>query len=196
MIHNLQARSPSSPSTTFLWSKYLSAINERAVSDEFFDHYLASIHSGFEIDMKLEYCYDVHKDLYWLTQIQLVSQRLILLHFVGIPEDDTSNDFWADVYGQRCRPIGWCREHSKLMLPPPIVTKRAVQQSTTASTGNGSATNNATDKQAVIKKEDDEGSQTPPEYLFNKVSGQLPSRCGECTRLNLLRTSGSIQRNN
>ena len=54
----------------------MSLIDERSVSEEFFDHYLTSINSGFEIDMKLEYCYDIQRDLYWLTQIQLVSDRL------------------------------------------------------------------------------------------------------------------------
>ena len=76
---NLNPCLNSSPfsSSNFLWSKYFSLIGERSVSDEFFDHYLASIESGFEIDMKLEYCYDIQRDLYWLTQIQLVSHCLI-----------------------------------------------------------------------------------------------------------------------
>ncbi len=168
IIHNLEPCLNSSPlsSSNFLWSKYLSRIDERAVSDEFFDHYLTSIHSGFEIDMKLEYCYDTQRDLYWLTQIQLVSYSLILLHFVGIPEDDTSNDFWANVYGQRCHPIGWCKENSKLMLPPPIVTKRAIQQTAF----NSNMMTNGNDKQIIINKGEYEELQTPPDYLFNKVN--------------------------
>jgi hypothetical protein len=127
-------------------------INERSVSEEFFDHYLTSINSDFEIDMKLEYCYDIQRDLYWLTQIQLISHSLILLHYVGIPDDDTSNDFWTYIYGQRCHPIGWCKEHSKLMLPPPIVTKRAIQQTPINSN-------------IMINEQ----LQTPPDYLFDKV---------------------------
>ncbi|CAF3555203.1 unnamed protein product, partial [Rotaria sp. Silwood2] len=160
IIHELEPCFNSSPLSlsNFLWSKYFSIINERSVSDEFFDHYLTSINSGFEIHMKLEYCYDIQRDLYWLTQIQLVSHSLILLHYIGIPEDDTSNDFWAYIYGQRCHPIGWCKENSKLMLPPPIVTKRAIQQTTinanTLTNGN-------------IKGENEE-LQTPSEYLFDK----------------------------
>ncbi|CAF4616762.1 unnamed protein product, partial [Rotaria sp. Silwood1] len=158
IIHEIQPCLNSSPLSlsNFLWSKYFSIINERSVSDEFFDHYLTSINSAFEIHMKLEYCYDTQHDLYWLTQIQLVSHSLVLLHYIGIPEDDTSNDFWAYIYGQRCHPIGWCKENSKLMLPPPIVTKRAIQQTTTNTITNGN-----------IKGENEE-LQTPPDYLFDK----------------------------
>ena len=160
-IHELSPSIPSSPysSSNFLWSKYLSLINERSVSEEFFDHYLTSINSPFEIDMKLEYCYDTQRDLYWLTQIQLVSHCLVLLHYIGIPDDDTSNDFWAHIYEQRCHPIGWCKENSKLMLPPPIVTKRAIQQPTLISNG--------IDKQN--NKGDNDELQTPPSYSFNRV---------------------------
>ena len=141
-------------------------IGERSVSDEFFDHYLASIQSGFEIDMKLEYCYDIQRDLYWLTKIQLISHSLILLHFLGLPEDDRSNDFWTYVYEQRCHPIGWCKENSKLMLPPPIVTKRAIQQTVL----NNNIMTNGNEKQSiVIKEENGDVYQTPPAYLFNKV---------------------------
>ncbi|UJR23902.1 hypothetical protein I4U23_026874 [Adineta vaga] len=172
IIHNLQPSFQFFSSTNFLWSKYLSLVNERSISDEFFDHYLASIHSALEIDMKLEYCYDLQKDLYWLTQIQLVSHRLILLHFVGIPDDDTSNDFWADVYGQRCHPIGWCRNNSKLMLPPPVVTKRAFQQITTNNNSNMILNGNG--------KSDNEELQTPSDYLFNKDIGLNPVEQLKC----------------
>jgi len=115
--------------------------------------------------MKLEYCYDIQRDLYWLTQIQLVSHCLILLHYIGIPDDDTSNDFWANIYDQRCHPIGWCKENSKLMLPPAIVTKRAIQQT--------SINSNGIDKQIMINK--GEYEETPPNYLFNKVNFLLNS---------------------
>jgi hypothetical protein len=168
VIHELQVCLNPSPlsSSNFLWSKYFSLIGERSVSDEFFDHYLASIESGFEIDMKLEYCYDIQRDLYWLTQIQLVSHSLILLHYVGLPEDDTSNDFWAYIYGERCHPIGWCKENSKLMLPPPIVTKRAIQQVPL----NNNIISNGNEKQStIIKGENEDINQTPPTYLFDKV---------------------------
>jgi hypothetical protein len=119
--------------------------------------------------MKLEYCYDTQRDLYWLTQIQLVSHCLLLLHFIGIPDDDTSNDFWAYIYEQRCHPIGWCKENSKLMLPPPIVTKRAIQQTPI----NSNLITNGIDKH-TIKGENDE-LQTPPSYLFDKDIGLNPS---------------------
>jgi hypothetical protein len=111
--------------------------------------------------MKLEYCYDIPHDLYWLTQIQLVSHCLILLHYVGLPDDDTSNDFWADIYGERCHPIGWCKDNSKLMLPPPIVTKKAVQQ---VNLNNNNNLLNGNDKQS-----NEDINQTPSEYLFKKV---------------------------
>ena len=152
--------------SNFLWSKYLSIVNERSVSDEFYYHYLASINSGFEAGMKLEYCYDIQQDLYWLTQIQLVSHSLILLHYVGIPEEDTSNDFWAYVYEQRCHPIGWCKVNSKLMLPPAIVTKGVIQQT-------GNATNtiiNGNDKQTLNNEEGNEQFETPASYLFDQVN--------------------------
>ncbi|CAF1292119.1 unnamed protein product [Rotaria sordida] len=138
-------------STNFLWSKYLSYIGERSVSDEFFDHYSASIES--------------------------VSHSLILLHYVGLPDDDTSNDFWAYIYGQRCHPIGWCKENSKLMLPPPIVTKRAIQQTTTTTTlHNNHTILNGNEKQLnMIKGDTTNINQTPPTYLFDKEIGLNPS---------------------
>ena len=100
--------------------------------------------------MKLEYCYDVQCDLYWLVQIQFVSYYLIRLHYLGIPDDDTSNDFWAHVHGQRCHPIGWCKENSKVMLPPPVLTKRAPTE-------------------IALKVENDDVYETPPAYLFDQV---------------------------
>ncbi|CAF1122100.1 unnamed protein product [Rotaria sp. Silwood1] len=170
-IHQLEPCLNSShlSSVNFLWSKYLSKIDERSVSEEFFDHYLSSIQSGFEINMKLEYCYDIQRDLYWLTQIQLISHCLLLLHYVGLPDDDTSNDFWAYIYEQRCHPIGWCKENSKLMSPPLIVTKRAIQQSTL---NNNYITSNGNDKQSnIIKGDTNNINQTPPSYLFDKEIG-------------------------
>jgi hypothetical protein len=149
IIHELEPsrNSSSFSSLNFLWSKYFSLIGERSVSDEFFDHYLASIESGFKIDMKIEYCYDIENDLYWLTKIQLVSHSLILLHYIGLSEDDTSNDFWAYIYDQRCHPIGWCKENSKSMLPPPSIVMN----------------------QPVSLNENEDINQTPPIYLFDKV---------------------------
>jgi hypothetical protein len=175
VLHELEPSLDSAgySSSDFLWSKYFSLIGERSVSDEFFDHYLASIESGLEIDMKLEYCYDLQRDLYWLTQIQLVSHSLMLLHYVGLPDDDTTHDFWAYLYEQRCHPIGWCREHSKLMLPPPIFTKRAIQQAASSS-AISTLTAMEYDKHTVKNKDDNadgqQASQTPPIYLFDKVT--------------------------
>ena len=171
-IHELEPCLISSlTSSNFLWSKYLSLIGERSVSDEFFDHYLASIESGFQVDMKLEYCYDLHRDLYWLTRIQLISHCLVLLHYVGLPEDDTSSDFWAHIYEQRCHPIGWCKENSKLMLPPPIVTKRAVQVAALNNHNNNNITSNGNDKHSTnMKLENEHIDQTPPDYLFDQVN--------------------------
>lgn len=157
ILHDLQISSevvPRSTSNPFRWSEYLSAIDERAVSEEFFDHYLASISSIFQVDMFIEYCYDLPGGLHWLTRIRLVSHRLLRLHYVGLPDSDTSQDFWADVYGQRCHPIGWCRDQSKLMLPPSLVTKRAVQQ---ASTTNG------------LDKAEQEERGSLPTYAFDPV---------------------------
>ena len=148
-------------------------IGERPVADEFFDHYLASVESSLEIDMKLEYCYDVQRDLYWLTQIQLVSHSLILLHYVGLPEDDTSNDFWAYLYEKRCHPIGWCKENSKLMIPPPIFTKRAILQqnnavpTTTCTSLNGTIKSSMTDD--IHNHTKNGSSQFVPSYVFDQV---------------------------
>ncbi|UJR24893.1 hypothetical protein I4U23_006260 [Adineta vaga] len=170
-LYSCATFSSSLSSSNFLWSNYFSYIDERSVSEEFFDHYLTSIQSGLEIDMKLEYCYDVQRDLYWLTQIQFVSHHLIRLHYVGIPDEDKSNDFWAYVYEQRCHPIGWCKDNSKLMLPPPVVTKRAIQQTTV----NNNIVLNGNDKQSiVIKGENEDSYETSPTYLFDKEIGLTP----------------------
>ena len=177
VIHELELScnpSPLSSSSNFLWSTYLSLIGERSVSDEFFDHYLASIDSSLQIDMNLEYCYDLQRDLYWLAQIQLVSHCLILLRYVGLPDDDASQDFWANIYGQRCHPIGWCRENSKLMLPPPIVTKRAIQQQ--ASNHPPVISNGNEPSLVLVKGENDETQpirQSPAAYLFDKVKARV-----------------------
>ena len=161
-MHELQpcqsSSSSSVSSSDFLWSNYFSLIGERSVSDEFFDHYLASIESGLKIDMKIEYCHDLEHDLYWRTQIQLVSHSLVLLHYIGVADDDTTSDFWAYVYDQRCHPIGWCEENSKLMSPPLIVKKQVNEQ--TSSNGQIKSEENETDDR----------DQTPPAYLFNKVT--------------------------
>ena len=158
-MHELQpCQSYSSfSSSDFLWSNYFSLIGERSVSDEFFDHYLASIESGLKIDMQIEYCYDLEHDLYWRTQIKLVSHSLVLLHYIGLAEDDRSNDFWAYVYDQRCHPIGWCQENSKLMLPPSIVKKQANQQ--ISSNGHSKLDEN----------EMEDRDETPSAYLFDQV---------------------------
>ena len=176
VIHELELSCNPSPlpSSNFLWSTYLFLIGERSVSDEFFDHYLASIDSSLQIDMNLEYCYDLQRDLYWLAQIQLVSHCLILLRYVGLPDDDASHDFWANIYEQRCHPIGWCRENSKLMLPPPIVTKRAIHQQ--ASNNPTVISNGNEPSLALVKGESDETQQilqSPPAYLFDKVNARL-----------------------
>lgn len=121
--------------------------------------------------MKLEYCYDKQRDLYWLVQIQLVSDRLVFLHYVGLPDNDTSCDFWADIYGQQCHPVGWCKEKSKLLIPPPIVTKRAIQHAS-MNYSNGSNINNS-DKQTPGNRVDGGESLTPPQHIFDQVNKRI-----------------------
>jgi len=132
------------PCDEFRWSKYFSLIGERSVSDEYFDHYLASIESGLKSDMKLEYCYDIQQEFYWITEIQLVSHSLIYLHYLGLPENDTSQDFWTNIYDQRCRPIGWCQQNQKKLVPPQSVPQ---------------------DFPSIA----DENQEIVPSYLFDKV---------------------------
>lgn len=132
-------------STDFRWSKYFSQIDERSVSEEFFDHYLASIESGLKIDMKIEYCYDIENDAYWTCEIQYVSNHLLRLHYLGISDDETTDDFWALIDDQRCHPIGWCTKNSKSLVPPSMVN------------------------QQIISQENQENFQTPADYLFDKV---------------------------
>ena len=150
----LSTSSSSSSSRDFRWSKYLSLIGERSVAEEFFDHYLASIESGLKIDMKIEYCYDIEHEFYWISQLQFVSDHLLRLHYFGLPEDETSNDFWVLIDDQRCHPIGWCKQNNKSLQPPPIVNQRINSQS--------------------ISHEIEDHSQTPADYLFDKV-GQNPN---------------------
>jgi hypothetical protein len=104
--------------------------------------------------MKIEYCYDIQQDFYWLTQIKLVSHCFIFLHYVGLSEDKKLNDFWTNIYDQRCHPIGWCKENSKLMIAPSIVTQQTSLNNSITSNGN----------------ENEDINQIPPNYLFDKVN--------------------------
>lgn len=143
VIHELESSVHSS--SNFTWSNYFSLIGERSVSEEFFDHYLASIESGLKEEMIVEYCYDIDQQFYWKCQIQFVSNRLLRLHFLGISNEQISTDFWALFSHERCHPIGWCEQNSKSLIPPPNVSP------------------------LLSTNENHENYPTPAEYLFNQV---------------------------
>lgn len=149
MIHELEASTVISPSP-FYWSKYLSIVDERAISEEFFDHYFASIQSDLQSEMIVEYCYDVENDHYWYAQIQLVSDRFIRLHYWGIPDQDTEYDFWASIYDGRSHRLGWCKENEKKLIPPKFLEEF----------------NEHLDEKNV----DFEEFSTPPAHVFDQVS--------------------------
>lgn len=93
--------------------------------------------------MIIEYCYDIEQQFYWKCQIQFVSNHLLRLHYLGIPKEQISTDFWALFSNQRCHPIGWCEANSKSIIPPSNIS---------------------------LTNDNQENYQTPADYLFNQVN--------------------------
>ena len=107
----------------FIWSKYLSIVDERSISEEFFDHFLASIQSDLETEMIIEYVYDLQQEVVCFAQIQLVSHQFVRLHLLGLPENVQHDDFWTSIYDSRCHSIGWAEENQKTFVSKQIDPK-------------------------------------------------------------------------
>ena len=108
---------------SFRWASYLSLVDERAISEEFFDHYLASLQSDLECEMIIEYVYEREKQLVCFAQIQLVSQQFVRLHLLDLPENERRDDFWTSIHDSHCHPIGWAEANQKTFVSKPVESK-------------------------------------------------------------------------
>lgn len=68
--------------------------------------------------MKLEVCVRSEPDgPYWVANIITTCGQLLLLRYEGY-QDDRRADFWCDIMTADLHPLGWSRQHGKIMRAP------------------------------------------------------------------------------
>uniref|UniRef100_A0A3B3QXI8 Scm like with four mbt domains 1 n=1 Tax=Paramormyrops kingsleyae TaxID=1676925 RepID=A0A3B3QXI8_9TELE len=102
----------------FNWDEYLEECGLSAVPHHAFKHVDLSLHTGLSPGMKLEVCVRGEPNgSYWVATIITTCGQLLLLRYEGY-HDDRRADFWCDIMTADLHPIGWSKQHGRIMKPP------------------------------------------------------------------------------
>lgn len=76
------------------------------------------LQTGLTPGMKLEVCVRSEADNpYWVASIITTCGQLLLLRYEGY-QDDRRADFWCDIMTADLHPLGWSRQHGKILRAP------------------------------------------------------------------------------
>ncbi|XP_023661343.1 scm-like with four MBT domains protein 1 isoform X2 [Paramormyrops kingsleyae] len=108
----------------FNWDEYLEECGLSAVPHHAFKHVDLSLHTGLSPGMKLEVCVRGEPNgSYWVATIITTCGQLLLLRYEGY-HDDRRADFWCDIMTADLHPIGWSKQHGRIMKPPEGVREK------------------------------------------------------------------------
>ncbi|XP_061146220.1 scm-like with four MBT domains protein 1 isoform X1 [Syngnathus typhle] len=108
----------------FSWDDYLEETGAASVPHHAFKHVDQGLQTGLTPGMKLEVCVRSEADgPYWVASIITTCGQLLLLRYEGYQEN-RSADFWCDTMTADLHPLGWSRQHGKLMRAPDGVRER------------------------------------------------------------------------
>lgn len=108
--------------TGFNWQDYLDVTNSQEVPHSCFQHVEAGLHTELENDMMLEVPLKDDCSQFWLAKVVLACGQFSRLRYSG-DVDDQSADFWCDLSSSNARPLGWCAQEGKSLIPPDSVLK-------------------------------------------------------------------------
>ncbi|KAL4655250.1 scm-like with four MBT domains protein 1 [Arapaima gigas] len=108
----------------FNWDEYLEECGASAVPHHAFKHVDLSLQTGLSPGMKLEVCVRGEPEgSYWVATIITTCGQLLLLRYEGY-HDDRRADFWCDIMTADLHPVGWSKQHGRVMRPPEGVRER------------------------------------------------------------------------
>ena len=81
----------------------------------------ASIRNGFQRGMTLEVVHADASETYWPVTVLMACGQLLKLQWDGHvgQGQGQSVEFWADAFSLDIHPLGWCKDHGKILRPPP-----------------------------------------------------------------------------
>nr|XP_020448925.1 scm-like with four MBT domains protein 1 [Monopterus albus] len=108
----------------FNWDDYLEESGTVSVPHHAFKHVDQGLQTGLTPGMKLEVCLRSEADSpYWVANIITTCGQLLLLRYEGY-QDDRHADFWCDIMTADLHPLGWSRQHGKIMRAPEGVREK------------------------------------------------------------------------
>ncbi|XP_023933206.1 scm-like with four MBT domains protein 1 isoform X1 [Lingula anatina] len=138
----------------FIWEEYLEDTGASPAPPTAFKHVECSLQSGFTKGMKLEVANKCNSNTYWVASVVMTCGPLLRLRYDGYDED-SSADFWADVFTSDIHPIGWCAQNSKSLQPPEAIK-------------------NKYDNWSEFLVKTLTGARTAPNYLLDRTTGITP----------------------
>uniref|UniRef100_A0A8D3DRX1 Scm like with four mbt domains 1 n=1 Tax=Scophthalmus maximus TaxID=52904 RepID=A0A8D3DRX1_SCOMX len=108
----------------FNWDDYLEETGTVSVPHHAFKHVDQGLQTGLAPGMKLEVCVRSEADSpFWVANIITTCGQLLLLRYEGY-QDDRRADFWCDIMTADLHPLGWSRQHGKIMRAPEGVREK------------------------------------------------------------------------
>ncbi|KAI1286669.1 MBT domain-containing protein 1 [Halotydeus destructor] len=63
------------------------------------------------------------QDVYWIAIVVKVAGYFVLLRYEGFA-NDSSKDFWVNIFTTEVYPVGWCASQGKVLIPPKSVEEK------------------------------------------------------------------------
>ena len=106
-------------------------------------------------DISLPKNSEVKQEFYWIASVIEVTGYFILLRYEGF--DDSSNDFWVNIFTNQVHPVGWCATQGNVLIPPRLVAEKCADW-----------------KATLVKRLT--GSRTLPENFYEQLQESIKSR--------------------
>lgn len=95
-------------------------------------------------------------EVYWIASVVKIAGYFVLLRYEGF-NNDSSKDFWVNIFTTQVHPVGWCASQGKCLIPPQTVQER-----------------HADWKSFLVRRLT--GSRTLPENFYEQLKECLKSR--------------------
>ncbi|XP_066467297.1 lethal(3)malignant brain tumor-like protein 3 [Tiliqua scincoides] len=101
----------------FNWPSYLKKCKAQAAPKSLFENQNATvIPSGFRVGMKLEAVDRKNPAFICVATVTDMVDNRFLVHFDNW---DESYDYWCEAASPHIHPVGWCKEHRRILVTPP-----------------------------------------------------------------------------
>lgn len=79
---------------------------------------------GLKVEVRNPDCSaDVNAEVYWIAAVVRFAGYFVLLRYEGFG-NDSSHDFWLNVFTSQIHPVGWCASQGKILVPPALIQNK------------------------------------------------------------------------